>query len=216
LPISIRVARSLRKQRGSVIGLIIPDIENPFFTSLARGVEDAAQQTNLSVVLCNSDGEVDKERRYLSIALAEHMAGVIVAAASRDRTDLAALTDRGMPVVAVDRRPRGASVDAVLVDNMHGGEAATEHLAARGYRRIACIAGPPGVSTAEERLAGYRDGLRAALRARDVPEDEIDDVLATLTRHGDYRVEGGRAAMAELLALPEPPDAVFVANNLMT
>jgi LacI family transcriptional regulator len=211
-----RVARSLRTQRGSVIGLIIPDIENPFFTSLARGVEDAAQQTNLSVVLCNSDGDVEKERRYLGIALAEHMAGVIVAAASRDRTDLTAVTGRGMPVVAVDRRPRGASVDAVLVDNQHGGEAATEHLVAGGYRRIACITGPRGVTTSEERLAGYRDGLREALRARSVPEPEIDATLAAYTRRGDFRVEGGRAAMVELLALEEPPDAVFVANNLMT
>ncbi|MGP4111922.1 LacI family DNA-binding transcriptional regulator [Streptomyces sp. 4N509B] len=141
-----RVARSLRTQRGSVIGLIIPDIENPFFTSLARGVEDAAQRTNLSVVLCNSDGDLDKESRYIGIALAEHLAGVIVAVASRDRTDLSPLTDRGLPVVAVDRRPRAALVDAVLVDNQHGGEAATEHLVASGYRRVACITGPRAVA----------------------------------------------------------------------
>lgn len=211
-----RVARSLRTQRGSVIGLIIPDIENPFFTSLARGVEDAAQQTNLSVVLCNSDEDIDKEARYLAIALAEHMAGVIVAAASHDRTDLSPLTDRAMPVVAVDRRPRGASVDAVLVDNQHGGEVATEHLVASGYRRVACITGPPGVSTSEERLAGYREGLRQALRSRAVPEVEIEATLGRYVRHADFRVEGGRAAMAELLGLDEPPDAVFVANNLMT
>ncbi|WP_049575124.1 LacI family DNA-binding transcriptional regulator [Streptomyces sp. SBT349] len=211
-----RVAQSLRKQRGSVIGLLIPDIENPFFTSLARGVEDAAQQTNLSVVLCNTDEDVDKERRYLGIALAEQMAGVIVAAASRTRTDLSPLAARGMPVVAVDRRPRAAPVDAVLVDNQHGGEAATEHLLRAGYRRIACITGPEGASTSEERLAGYRDVLRDAVRDGTLAPDGVADPLRAYARYADFKVEGGRAAMADLLAMDEPPDAVFVANNLMT
>ncbi|MBB4780835.1 LacI family DNA-binding transcriptional regulator [Streptomyces rapamycinicus] len=204
-----RVARSLRKQRSSVIALIIPDIENPFFTSLARGVEDAAQRTSLSVVLCNSDEDTDKERRYLEVALGEQMAGVIVAAASQGETDLGPLTDRRVPVVAVDRRPRDAEVDAVRVDNHHGGEVATRHLLAAGYHRIACITGPEGASTSEERLAGHRTALRAAQGGPAAADD-------TYVRHADFRVDGGRAAMRELLALPEPPDAVFVANNLMT
>lgn len=204
-----RVARSLRKQRSSVIALIIPDIENPFFTSLARGVEDAAQRTSLSVVLCNSDEDTEKERRYLEVALGEQMAGVIVAAASQDETDLGPLTDRGVPVVAVDRRPRDAEVDAVRVDNHHGGEVATRHLLQAGYRRIACITGPEGASTSEERLAGHRAALSAAQGSAAAADN-------TCIRHADFRVEGGRVAMRELLALPEPPDAVFVANNLMT
>ncbi len=203
-----RVARSLRTQQGSVIGLVIPDIENPFFTSLARGVEDAALRTNLSVVLCNTDEDVEKEARYLDIALGEQMAGVIVAAASRRRSDLSALAARGMPVVAVDRRPRAAQVDAVMVDNQHGGEEATAHLLEHGYRDIACIAGPAGASTSEERLAGYRAAMRDAGRA--------EDWIRAHTRHADFRVEGGRAAMEDLLAQPARPDAAFVANNLMT
>ena len=208
-----RVARSLRKQQSSVIGLVIPDIENPFFTSLARGVEDAAQRTSLSVVLCNSDEDTEKEQRYLQVALGEQMAGVIVAAADRDRTDLGPLIERGIPVVAVDRRPHEADVDAVMVDNRHGGEVATRHLLKSGYRRIACITGPEGASTSEERLAGYR----AALSAADLPKQvEVSEAARSYVRHADFRVEGGRLAMRELLALPEPPDAVFVANNLMT
>lgn len=204
-----RLARSLRKQRSSVIALIIPDIENPFFTSLARGVEDAAQRTSLSVVLCNSDEDTDKERRYLEVALGEQMAGVIVAAASQDDTDLAPLIARGVPVVAVDRRPHDAEVDAVRADDQHGGAVATRHLLQAGYRRIACITGPEGASTSEERLAGYRAALHAA-RSEGIAADDA------YVRHADFRVEGGRAAMRELLALPEPPDAVFVTNNLMT
>lgn len=203
-----RVARSLRTQRASVIGLVIPDIENPFFTALARGVEDAAQRTGLSVVLCNTDEDVAKESRYLDIALAEQMAGVIVAAASRRNSDFAPLVARGMPVVAVDRRPRGARVDAVMVDNRQGAEEATAHLLESGYRRVACVSGPAGATTAEERLAGYRAAMRDAGFA--------DEWVRAYTRHADFRVEGGRAATEELLALPEPPDALFVANNLMT
>jgi LacI family transcriptional regulator len=198
-----RVARSLRMQRSSVIGLIIPDIENPFFTALARGVEDAAQRTSYSVVLCNTDGNLDKERRYLDIAIAERMAGVIVAAASRGRTDVSALQSRGIPV---------------LVDNEEGSAAATAHLLARGYRRIACITGPQGASTAEERLAGYRSALREFLagdQGDPAAAAEGVDLLRDYTRHADFKVEGGYTAMADLLALPQPPDAVFAANNLM-
>ncbi|MFF3918637.1 LacI family DNA-binding transcriptional regulator [Streptomyces sp. NPDC001852] len=210
-----RVARSLRMRRSSLIGLIIPDIANPFFTALARGVEDAAQRTSFSVVLCNTDGNLDKERRYLDIAVAERMAGVIVAAASRSRTDVSALQSRGIPVVAVDRRPRGAGVDAVLVDNEDGSAAATAHLLARGYRRIACITGPQGASTAEERLAGYRRALRTFLDdGPGAPAGDVDR-LREYTRHADFRAEGGYTAMAGLLALPLRPDAVFAANNLM-
>lgn len=209
-----RVARSLRTQRGSVIGLLIPDIENPFFTAMARGVEDAAQKTNLSVVLCNTDEDVDKERRYLEIALAEQMAGVIVAAASRERTDLTPLESRGMPVVAVDRRLRGTNVDVVLVDNRHGSEEATWHLLRGGYRRIACVTGPHGASTSEERLAGYRTALRDF--ARDHPGEGVgEEEAAELTRYADFKVEGGHRAMLDLLSLPRRPDAVFAANNLM-
>ncbi|MFF3286718.1 LacI family DNA-binding transcriptional regulator [Streptomyces sp. NPDC003023] len=211
-----RLARSLRKQQSSVIGLIIPDIENPFFTSLARGVEDAAQRTGMSVVLCNSDEDVEKERRYIDIVMGEQMAGVIVAAASRDRTDLSPLMARGMPVVAVDRRPHDADVDAVMVDNQHGGEVATRHLLRAGYQRVACITGPAGASTSEERLAGYRAALRGELGAERSGGSGDAAGTASYVRHADFRVEGGRAAMHELLALPEPPDAVFVANNLMT
>ena len=211
-----RVARSLRTQRASVIGLLIPDIENPFFTAMARGVEDAAQQTNLSVVLCNTDEDVDKERRYLEVALAEQMAGVIVAAASRERTDLSPLEARGMPAVAVDRRPRGSNVDVVLVDNAHGSEDATAHMLARGYRRIACITGPQGASTSEERLAGYRTAIGDFLREHPDRAAEYGvDPATAWTRFADFKVEGGHNAMADLLARPDKPDAVFVANNLM-
>ncbi|MDQ1553621.1 MAG: LacI family transcriptional regulator [Microbacteriaceae bacterium] len=200
-----RTARTLRKQNSEVIALIIPDIENPFFTSLARGVEDRAQESGYSVVLCNSDEDPSKEARYIGIALSEHMAGVILAPAS-DHSDLSGLIARKRPVVAVDRAPHGFEVDAVTVDNRAGGVAAATALFDGGFTRVACITGPNDVETAQLRSAGWREVAESRGASTD---------LDAFLRHANYRVDGGVEAMEQLLALPEPPDAVVVANNLM-
>lgn len=199
-----RIARNLRRRIGSVWALIISDIENPFFTALARGVEDLALQEGFSLILCNTDENLEKEKRYVDVVLAEQAAGVIIAPAS-EKSDITALTDRGVPVVTVDRRIDGLDVDGVLVDNHDGAAQATTHLLEAGYRRVACITGPAYLTTGAERLRGYENALR---RAGCPLEDQ-------LIRRTDFRVEGGYAAAGELLDLPEPPDALFVANNLM-
>lgn len=200
-----RAARSLRTRSSEVIALVIPDIENPFFTALARGVEDYAQAFGFSVVLCNSDERLDKESRYLDIAIADHMGGIIIAPASR-HTALDEVIRRGIPIVAVDRSARGYAIDSVLADNKSLARTATEGLYASGYQRVACITGPRDIDTARERAAGWR----AVFRRRHPGESP-----AAFLRHGDYRVAGGRGAMESLMAGSEPPDAVFVANNLM-
>ena len=200
-----RVARTLRRQNSEVIALVIPDIENPFFTSMARGVEDVAQAAGFSVVLCNTDEDHDKEARYLDVALSANVAGVILAAAG-DHSDVSELIGRGRPVVAVDRGPHGFDIDAVTVDNRAGGRAATKALLEQGYTRVACITGPRDVETATGRADGWADAIKAAGAAVD----------SALLRYANFRVDGGEKAMAELLDLPEPPDAVFVANNLMS
>ncbi|MFI5910556.1 LacI family DNA-binding transcriptional regulator [Dactylosporangium sp. NPDC051541] len=200
-----RTARRLRGQRSAVIGLIIPDIENPFFTALARGVENRARAAGFSVVLCNTDEDPDREATYIDIALAEHMAGVILAPAD-DASDVSRLVAHRRPVVAVDRSLARADIDAVTVDNRAGGRSAAESLFAAGFTRVACITGPSSVETAQLRMAGWR---QAAARHGG------DAYLEELLRYADYRVDGGRQAMAELLALPVPPDAAVVANNLM-
>jgi LacI family transcriptional regulator len=199
-----RTARRLRGQHSEVIALIIPDIENPFFTALARGVENRARAGGYSVVLCNTDDDPAREATYIDIALAEHMAGVILAPAD-DASDVSRLIANNRPVVAVDRSLHRIDIDAVTVDNRAGGLSAAESLFAAGFSRVACITGPSSVETAQLRMEGWQ---RAARHRRLADGDE-------LLRYADYRVEGGRAAMTELLALPEPPDAAFVANNLM-
>lgn len=200
-----RTARSLRRRSSEVIALIIPDIENPFFTALARGVEDRALAAGLSVVLCNTDEQPAKEARYLEVAVSEQIAGVVLAPASAE-TDLEPLLRRKTPVVAVDRSSR-YPIDTVVMDNEAGGRRGTAELYDRGFSRVACITGPREVETAQLRAAGWRSVFTARSRRAD-PDAYL--------RHADYRVDGGRAAMADLLKMRRPPDAVFVANNLMS
>ena len=144
-----RTARTLRRQNSEVIALVLPDIENPYFTSMARGVEDAAQAAGYSVVLCNTDEDPTKEAKYLEIAISENMAGVILAPAS-DHSDLRDLMARGRPIVAVDRGT-GFDIDGVMMDNRQGGISATRSLVDAGYRRIACITGPRDIETSKPR-----------------------------------------------------------------
>jgi LacI family transcriptional regulator len=198
-----KTARRLRSRTSEVIALLIPDIENPFFTALARGVEDRTQQAGFSLVLCNTDDDVDKETRYLGIVEAEGMAGVILAPSS-GAGDLSSLIAHHRPMVAVDRTT-GYDIDAVMVDNRAAGMAATTALFDAGRRRVACIAGPLGIESTEQRYLGWRE----------VASTRGMSDLTSYLRHANYRVDGGRAAMEELLALPEPPDAVVTTNNLM-
>ncbi len=199
------VARNLRRAQTTLWAVIISDIGNPFFTSMVRGIEDVAQVAGYSVVLCNSDEDPEKEATYIAAAMTEQMAGVIISASNRPKA-VRALVESGTPVVAIDRELPGVEVDTVLVDNERGAEAGTAHLLDAGYQRIACITGSDEISTARQRVQGYRRALVAA--GQEVrPELEI---------YSDFRERGGFESMAALLDLEEPPDAVFVANNLMT
>lgn len=197
-----RTARTLRRRHSDLIALVLPDIENPFFTSVARGVEDVAQRSDLSVVLCNTDDDPAKERRYLQIARSENMAGVVLAPATGE-PDLDLLR-HVRAVVAVDRRV-AAPVDHVTFDNVELGRVATRALLERGFRRIACLTGPMSTSTAVDRATGWREALEEAGYEAD----------PALLRFADFRVEGGFRAMAELLGAVPSLDAVLATNNLV-
>ena len=200
------VARNLRRRSTSVWGLIISDIGNPFFTALVRGVEDAALEAGFSLVLCNSDDVLEKEHRYIRIALDEQMAGVIITPSSEAESDLSPLLERGIPVVAVDRRLNRHDVDTVVGDNVRGARMAIEHLLESGCRRIACITGPTQTTTAQERLEGYRQALASAGL-------EVDQDLIMVE---NFKEDGGYDGAERLMRLENPPDGLFVANNLMT
>jgi LacI family transcriptional regulator len=199
-------ARSLRTRAAMVLGIIISDITNPFFTALVRGVEDRAQLAGYSVVLANADEDVAKEARYLEVAAAEQMAGVLLSPASSTLTSIDVLTERGIPVVTIDRRLPAADVDSVTVNNRQAALEAVQHLIAQGCRRVGFVAGPVQTTTGASRLAGYRAALRAAGRSVD----------PALTAYADFRTEGGYAATRQLLQMRSRPDGLLISNNLMT
>ena len=201
-----RAARSLRANRSTIIGLLISDIRNPFFTELVRGVEDAAQRNGYSLVLCNSDENPAKERQYIEVLYAEQVAGAIIVPTRERQPGLRLLWEHKVPVVAVDRRIQDHHTDVVLVDNVRGASEAVAHLIANGYRRIGLITGPLTTTTGRER----RDGYRQALRMAGLPHDPA------LERCGSFKEESGRRLTAELLDATPPPEALFLANNLLT
>jgi LacI family transcriptional regulator len=200
------IARNLRRAQTSVWCLIISDIRNPFFTDVVRGIEDRASASGYSLVLCNSDESLDKEATYLDLAVAEVMAGVVIAPASSQDTRIDTVLDRGIPVVAMDRLVARDPVDAVVVDSVGGALAATAHLLDAGYARVGCVTGPQHTTSGAGRLEGWRRAHAAAGVQAD----------PGLVRHADFMEAGGLAAARELLSAAAPPDAFFVANNLMT
>lgn len=201
-----RAARTLRANRSAIIGLLISDIQNPFFTTLVRSIEDVVQRNGYSLILCNSDENPQKEREYVEVLCAEHIAGAIVVP-TRERTQtLRPFHEHQIPIVALDRRVEDGVTDAVLVDNEQGAYEAVRHLIANGYRRIGMIMGPENTTTGR----GRRDGCRRALAEAGLPLDPQCE------RFGTFKAASGRELAADLLNLAEPIDALFVGNNLMT
>lgn len=201
-----RAARALRSNQSSIIGLLITDIQNPFFTALVRGVEDIAQRNGYSLILCNSDENPIKEQQYIEVLCSQRVAGAIVVPTREQAHSLQPFRELNIPVVAVDRRVRDPEIDTVLVDNPRGAFQAVKHLVENGYRRIGLITGPQMTTTGRERLQGYRQALVEA----NIPLD------ANLERQGPFNVASGLQHAGELLDLEEPIDALFVANNLLT
>jgi LacI family transcriptional regulator len=202
-----RVARRLRQKGGKrhLLGLIIPDIQNPFFAEIARGVEDVAYANEFAVMLCNSDENQKKEQFYLDVMCAESVDGIILPPLSERDAAVLKLVESGLPIVTVDRSLTNASIDKVEVDNRRGAYEATEYLIKRGHKRIGLITGRMNISTSRERRQGYDDAI-------------ADNGLAAqpeYIRGGDFKQASGRALAEELLALPSRPSALFVLNNLM-
>jgi len=201
-----RTAQRLRARQSKVLGLIISDIQNPFFTSVVRGIEDVAYHNGYSLVLCNSDEDPEKEKLYVDVMRAEAVAGVIIASASETQPHIDTLLDAHIPVVALDRRIKDRRVDSVLVSNVQGAYEAVTHLIERGHRYIGFIGLPLNRTTGRERFEGYQ----RALRQHRLP------VVRARIRISDAKQQGGYAATQDLLAHQPRLTALFVANNLTT
>lgn len=201
-----RTAQRLRAGRSHVIGLIISDIQNPFFTSVVRGIEDVAYQRGYSLVLCNSDEDPTKEKLYLDVMRSEEVAGVIIASASESHSHVDDLLAYQIPVVAIDRQIDQRRIDSVLVTNSEGAYAAVTHLIELGHRRIGYVGLPLTLTPGKERYAGYQRALRVHhLRLK---RDYV--------RIADAKQQGGYTSTRDLLTCCPEVTALFVANNLMT
>jgi LacI family transcriptional regulator len=202
------IARALRGgKRTRSLGLVIKDVANPFYSLIARGVEEVARTNDLLVISGCSDEDPARERHLIRSLCERRVDGLLVVPSGNDHRYLIPEINMGTPAVFIDRPPEDAlQADVVLIDNAGGARAAVTHLIEHGHRRIACLVDLPGIFTARERRRGYDE----ALREHDVSVDE------SLIRVGQHDVAGAESAMAELLALGDPPTAVFTGNNRLT
>lgn len=189
-----------------VVGLIITDIGNPFFSNVAKGVEDVVYKNRHVLMICNTNEDPEKEKFFMNSMLSEKVSGVIVVPTNGNHQFFAKLVDDGFPMVMVDRRMKNLNLDSVSINNKTGGYLATNRLIQNGHKRIGIICGIRGLSNTEERFEGYKKALNEA-------NIEISKELIT---YGNYVESGGRESMKKLLELSKPPTAVFSTNNLMT
>jgi LacI family transcriptional regulator len=200
------IARSLKQGRTRLIGLIVADITNPFFTELTQAIESAAQAEAYSVILCDTNQEFTKEREYIQLMRNYRVDGLILAPTGRlDDYNPADMLGIRMPVVLVDRTLSWLPFDSVALDNVRAAMMVTQYILERGHRRIGMIGGPEHLSAARERKEGYR----AALEQYGIAYDD------RLVCDGGFRQEDAFVACKEMLSRADHPTALFVANNHM-
>jgi LacI family transcriptional regulator len=207
-----RAARSLRRQRAQVVGLIVSDVENPFFASVARAVESVAQTRGYAVLLCNTDEDLAKEDLYFDLLVEERVSGVIVAPSMEDGSRLAPFASDGLPVVCVDRETVEGQFDAVLTDNRAGAKAAIRHLIDDGHRRIGVVTGTVAATPSRQRLEGAREAAaEVAGVTLEVRTGELSDAIGV-----EQTLRLGGELAASLLGGEERPSAIMCGNNLLT
>jgi len=197
------LARALVRQETQTIALIVPDNVNPFFAELARGIENVGFAAGYNVILCNSAHDLSKELAYLDMLISKRVDGAIYMTADTHREQLQPLLDNKIPLVTFDREY--AEIDAILLDNLAGGCAATKYLLELGHRQIACIGGPDTGTRSGDRVRGYQQMLADA----GVPAEP--ELLAI----GDWSFQSGLEAAQRFLSLPVPPTAIFACNDMM-
>lgn len=199
------LARSLRMQRSHILGIVMPQFASPFYAEVLRGVEDLASQQGYSILISNSRGDVDQERSQVQTLISRRVDGILLASADSHFT-YQRLFARHFPVVLFDRFPPGFAGTAVFTNNAEASLEATNHLIRLGHRRIAIIAGPQGISAADERVEGFRNAMNEA--GLTFPQEFF--------KRGNFSMNEGRECALELMRLPSPPTAIFSHNYEMT
>jgi LacI family transcriptional regulator len=200
------VARSLRTRRSHTVGVLIPDLNNPLFPPIVRGLEDKLAAAGYVALIGNTDADAGRERLIFEQMRARHVDGFVLATATLHDRLLAEVAAAELPVVLMNRLSQDYSFPSVSVDNEQGARMAISHLARLGHTRIAHIAGPQEASTGVSRLSGFREGMAA--HGLEIIEDLI-------TYAGRYTVEEGARCVRELLTVPGGFTAVAAANDML-
>jgi len=199
------LARSLRSKRTRTLALVLTDITNPFWTTVARGVEDAASEEGYHVIFCNTDESASKQESYLEALIQKQVDGILLVPARSKESPIKLLHQQNVQVVLLDRRLPNMEVDVVRCDSSGGAYQLVQLLLKLGHRRIAILSGPSGVSSADDRVAGYQRALQeAGLKTED-----------QLIIYGDFSLESGYQMTHDLLAMTPRPTALFASNNFI-
>jgi DNA-binding LacI/PurR family transcriptional regulator len=196
------VARGLKTGRTNLIGVVVPDITNAFYPEVVRGVEEAAQSTRYSVLLCDSNEDYRIEDKHLANLFSQRVDGVLLACCSNS-TAYDTMVRRRFPMVFIDRLPHAAREGTVSTDNVQAGYMAAKHLIDLGHNRIAMLVGNLDLSPHRDRLEGFRKAMQ------EVHAPIRDEYLTC----GDVQIENGLLGARQLLGLPTPPTAIMVSNN---
>ncbi|MBS6500706.1 MAG: LacI family DNA-binding transcriptional regulator [Clostridium sp.] len=198
------VARRLAGKKSNTIGLIIPDILNPFFPEIARAAEDAANKLGFNLILCNADNNREKERKYYEMLINKQVDGIIIASYTAKPSDLISLMERGMPVIAIDREYAGHNIPSIRSDDREGGILAARHLIECGCKNIAHVTGPIYIESLNERFIGFEEELKANNLYK--PE---------LVRIDEFSLKGGYNATKKLLEEGKNIDGIFAGNDIL-
>ena len=199
-----RIARSLRAKSSNIIGLIVADIQNPFFHSISRAVEDSAYKQGYSVILCNADENYDKEKSYIELLIDENACGIIISPTARATEELDWEYAKQIPMVAIDRRIDTFDFDTICINNLESAKRITKHLASHGKRRIAGLFGI-GSTTGSQR----RKGFISALKECSLPVDN------SIIKYVNANKEDGYRVAKSILKMANPPDAMLTTNGLL-
>jgi LacI family transcriptional regulator len=198
------IARSLRSKRTNTLALVLTDITNPFFTAIARGVEDTASDAGFTVIYCNTDESVEEEAKNLQLLLQKQVDGILLVPARSTSRSIELIKEQGTPVVILDRRVPNLDADVVRCDSVEGAYQLIKLLIDQGHRRIAVMSGPQGVSTADDRVAGFQKAMTESRLLYD-----------GLVLYGTYTLTSGYEMAKRVLSLSPQATALFAANNFI-
>ena len=198
------LARSLKSKRTNTLALVFTDITNPFFTILARGVEDTASESGFNVIFCNTDESQEKEDTYIQLLLQKQVDGILLVPAVSSSKSIDLIQEQKTPLVVLDRRVPHTNVDVVRGDSDGGAYQLTQHLINLGHKRITILSGPREVSTAEDRFQGYKRAME-------------DNGLSEFVQchYGGFSQESGKKLARQVFSKQPNPTAIFAANNLI-